>query len=156
MKDDNWEKIEYSQLSEDWRYRDRLFFVIPAIIITVSGVFIGVAFGYITNLWIRVILLSIVVIWTFTMVVTLHKNIFFKKGTQELLEKLVNRNKILEGVSQGAKVFRICTPERKRSWIQKLIGYKLILYSSWLCFFAVKLLLVATVLQICFGWKIFP
>ena len=156
MKDDNWEKIEYSQLSEDWRHRDRLFFVIPSIIITVSGVFIGVAFGYITNLWIRMILLSIVVIWTFTMVVTLHKNIFLKKGTEELLEKLVNRNQILEGVSQGGKVFRMCIPERKRSWIQRLIGHKLILYSSWLCFFAVLLLLVATVLQICFDCKIFP
>ena len=156
MKDDNWEKIEYSQLSEDWRHRDRLFFVIPSIIITVSGVFIGVAFGYITNLWIRMILLSIVVIWTFTMVITLHKNIFLKKGTEELLEKLANRNQILEGVSQGRKIFRMYTPETKRRWIERLIGHELILYSSWLCFFAVLLLLVATVLQICFGCKIFP
>ena len=156
MKDDNWEKIEYSQLSEDWRHRDRLFFVIPPIIITVSGVFIGVAFGYITNLWIRLILLSIVVIWTFTMVVTLHKNIFLKKGTEELLKKLVNRNQILEGVSQERKIFRMYRPEKKRTWIQKIIGHKLILCSSWLCFFAVLLLLVATVLQICFGCKIFP
>lgn len=148
MNDDNWEKIEYSQLSEDWRHRDRLFFVIPSITITVIALFIGVAFGYITNLWIRMILLFIVVIWTFTMVVTLHKNIFLKEGTEELLEKLVNKNQILEGVSQGKKIFRMYTPEAKRSWIQSLIGHKLILYSSWLCFFAVLLLLVATVLQI--------
>ncbi len=39
------EKIEYEQLSADWRHRDSLTWQMPAVLLVIAGVLVGEGFG---------------------------------------------------------------------------------------------------------------
>ena len=81
------ELIEIEQLYEQWRHRDKLLWSSAPISLTIAGILVAVAYQYVpdSEYKIRALIITLAIIWVFTMVVMLCKNMIYQKGTEELL-----------------------------------------------------------------------
>lgn len=79
---------EIEQLYEQWRHRDRLGWASAPVAITVSGVLVGIAYGYIpdSNPIVRSLILVLAIMWTFSMFIMITKNLELMRGTVEKLK----------------------------------------------------------------------
>ena len=87
-----WIEIEYKECSEDWRNRDRMIWATFPVIVTVSSVILGIAYGYITSndlLWIRLLILLIGFLFCFVLLVLLVKHRYYQEGSEEMMLNLL-------------------------------------------------------------------
>lgn len=93
----SWEETEYKECSADWRYRDRLIWATPPILITVSGALVGIAYGTLRdNPEARLIVLAIASIFAYLMMLSLVRHRMFQEGSREQMESLRIKLKIDE------------------------------------------------------------
>jgi len=83
------ELLEIEQLYEMWRHRDNLYWASAPVSIIVSGVLVGIAYGYIPDSkpMVRSLVLVLTIIWTASMFIMICKNELFIRGTRERLRK---------------------------------------------------------------------
>ncbi len=91
----NWEEIEYNQISEDWRHRDKLTWQIPSIIVIIGGALIVAAFKDGQSSIVKPILLGFGAILSLCLTFALGQNLWYQVGSGEALKKLVNGQKNL-------------------------------------------------------------
>ena len=109
----NWEQIEYDQISEDWRHRDKLTWQIPSLIVIIGGALIVAAFTKGTPPFVTPILLGFGAGLSLCLTFALCQNLWYQVGSGEALKKLVNgkgnslpKDKLRRALSP--KNFNIC------------------------------------------------
>jgi len=104
----NWEEVEYQQISEDWRHRDNLTWQIPSIIVVIGSALIAAAFTLNIEPFIRPILLGFGGFLSLCLTYALKENLWYQVGSGEALIKIVKGeiNKIPKD-----EVRRILKPE---------------------------------------------
>ena len=104
-------KVEYAQISNDWRHRDNLTWQIPSVIVAIGGALITVAFT--PNIgseytFIRPILLGFGAFLSLCLTFALIQNLWYQVGSEEALMKIVNGEKL---VIKKEKPRRTINPE---------------------------------------------
>ncbi len=123
----NWEEIEYNQISEDWRHRDKLTWQIPSIIVIIGGALIVAAFKDGQSSIVKPILLGFGAGLSLCLTFALCQNLWYQVGSGEALKKLVNgegislpKDKVRRALS--SKDFNICILQFIRLVITQLTG----------------------------------
>jgi len=70
-------RAHYEEVGEESRLYDRLIWEIPSVAMAIVGAFIAVAYGYIFNLWVRLVLLILAALWLFMVLVVSTRHMFF-------------------------------------------------------------------------------
>lgn len=78
---------QYRQLREDWRHYDKLIWAAPSIVITITGILIGIAYK-IENLGIRLALLGMASVWIFTLLVSIVKHRLFQEARTSVIYEI--------------------------------------------------------------------
>ena len=85
----SWWEVEYKECSTDWRFRDRLVWATPPVLITVSSILLGVAYGTLSdNAEARTVVLAIGTLFAFLMTLSLVRHRMFQEGSRELMDNL--------------------------------------------------------------------
>jgi len=94
MNDD--ERVEYEQLSADWRHRDSLTWQIPTVLVAVGGVLVAEAFKLPSAVeWLKPFLLLGGFLLSASLTVALWQNLRLQKGNQETIKRLnPNTNRV--------------------------------------------------------------
>ena len=103
----NCEKVEYEQISEDWRHRDNFTWQIPSVIVVIGGALIAAA------LTLDIKPCQTYIAWIWCILITLfdyalRENLVYQMGSGEALIKIVNNK---GGEIPTDKVRRILKPE---------------------------------------------
>ncbi len=109
----NWEEVEYNQISEDWRHRDKLTWQIPSIIVIIGGALIVAALKDDQSPIVKPILLGFGAFLSLCLTFALVQNLWYQVGSGEALKKLVNgqgnllsKDRMMRALSP--KDFNIC------------------------------------------------
>ena len=87
MNDD--ERIEYEQLSEDWRHRDSLTWQIPTLLVAAGGVLVTEAFKLPSAVeWLKPLLLSGGFLLSASLTVALWQNLRLQKENRKTIKRL--------------------------------------------------------------------
>jgi len=138
---ENDELLEIEQLYEQWRHRDNLGWTSAPLTITVSGVLIGIAYGYIPDSkpLVRALILGLAIVWTFSMFIMLGKNLLFMRGTKE---------EILAKKGFNAPIFPVPKDEKWLKAIKGIVVFKLILLIDVTLIIALCYMLVETLIYV--------
>ena len=85
------EKIEYEQLSADWRHRDSLTWQMPAVLLVISGVLVGEGFGLLNskvNPWVVETLFLFALAFAIMLTIALRQNLGLQKKNRIDLESI--------------------------------------------------------------------
>jgi hypothetical protein len=125
---------QYRQCREDWRHYDRLIWATPSIVITISGVILGISYGYLTNgmelLIIRACLLFVLAVWISTLLIALSKHRFFQVGRTDLSQGL-EADSLLERTPMRTSDLE------PKGWLQRRTAYKWLFISVFLTFIVI-------------------
>lgn len=85
-------KIEYEQLSQDWRHRDVLTWQFPSVLILVGGVLVAQAFNLSReHPWIQSVLLSFGAGLAICLTVALRQNLKLQQANKDAIMALLKR-----------------------------------------------------------------
>ena len=145
-----WEEIEYNECSEDWRNRDRLIWATLPVAVTVSGVIIGVAYGYIpdSELMIRLLVLLMGGAFAIVMLISLVKHRYYQEGSEEQIKRLQFRLHI-KGWNEKPRIHR---PDKFGlkflNTLSTQSGFKWMIWTSLLVLIILIILILDTAVQL--------
>ncbi len=91
---DGFEKIEYEQLSQDWRHRDVLTWQFPSVLILVGGVLVAQAFDLSgEHPWIRSVLLGLGAGLATCLTIALGQNLRLQQANKDAIMALLGKDK---------------------------------------------------------------
>ena len=90
---DDFDKIEYEQLSQDWRHRDVLTWQFPSVLILVGGVLVAQAFDLSgEHPWIRSVLLGLGAGLATCLTIALRHNLELQQRNKEAIKALLEKD----------------------------------------------------------------
>jgi purine-cytosine permease-like protein len=144
---------QYRQLREDWRHYDKLIWGASSIVITITGIMIGIAYGTIENLWVRAGLLGVAAFWTFTLFISIVKHRFFQSARSKRFQMIENNMGLERTPVTTCEARNELRKELKnwkswKNWFKRRSGYRWLAGSILGMFLIAVLLFICTILQI--------
>jgi hypothetical protein len=91
---------QYAQLCEDFRFYDRVIWQIPSFLVLICSAVVGVAYGAVTELFARALILLIGFFLAFTMGLASAKHRFFQAKVLEALNKLEETDPLIKVIRE--------------------------------------------------------
>ena len=141
---------QYRQLREDWRHYDRLIWGAPSIVITITGIVIGIAYGTVENLLVRAGLLFAASLWTFTLFISIRKHRLFQSARTNQFWRIEERMGLGRTLMKTPEARKTLSPEKgwRYNWFKRRSGYRWLAGSIFVMFLIAFSLFLGTILQL--------